>query len=42
MVARNGVSMLVEFGVSLRYGEAQANADAVLTIAEEFFGSGSS
>ncbi|MEQ1874504.1 MAG: M14 family zinc carboxypeptidase [Ilumatobacteraceae bacterium] len=39
VLAPNGASMLVEFGASLRDGEAQANADAVLTIVDEFFSS---
>lgn len=37
VLAPNGASMLVEFGASLRDGEAQANADAILTIVREFF-----
>lgn len=32
-----GMSMTVEFGPGLREGEAQANADAILTIVNEYF-----
>lgn len=38
VLARNGATLTVEFGPSLREGEAQRNADAVLTIVREFFG----
>lgn len=37
VLARNGAALTVEFGASLREGEAQRNADAVLTIVREFF-----
>lgn len=38
VLARDGAGLTVEFGPALREGEAQRNADAVLTVVREFFG----
>ena len=40
VLAPSGASLLVEFGAELRPGEAQANAEAILTIVKEFFAGG--